>query len=217
MSDKKIMLDLFSGLGGANFSFKTHIFEGRSIWQVYSIDNNPELYCTHPYDIVKDKNKIIDEFLGSQIDFLWASPPCYDFSLAYPAPRALAAREGRLDEYKPDLAPLKATLDIIKALKPRYYAIENVQGAIRYFKPLIGEHRLKLGSCYFWGNFPLIGFCVKDTKHKAKLFASTNKDTPNRSNVHAKTPLWISEQFRISVQYQMMIDDFAELYTPSTG
>ena len=78
------------------------------------------------------------------------------------------------------------------------------------FKPYIGDHRVRLGSVYLWGNFPIVGFTTIDSRHKQKLFAKTNKDTPNRANVHAKVPFWISEQVRISVQYQMMIDDFFE-------
>lgn len=213
---KKIMLDLFSGLGGAHCAFQFPE-NNKSIWKIYSVEKNRKLYATHHLDIVKQTYEVIALFEDMEIDFLWASPPCYDFSLAYPAPRAVASREGTLDEYKPDMKPLEATLKIIEAVKPRYWAIENVQGAIRYFEPYIGKHRLKLGSCYLWGNFPIVGFDVKDTQHKKKLFAKTHKDTPNRSNVHAKTPYWISNQVRIAVQYQMMIDDFAQGLPQSRG
>jgi len=208
MEKRKKMIDLFSGLGGASASFVTHTFEDKPVWEVDRIDNNVNLRADYYYDIVNDCQDIIDHYYGEQIDFLWASPPCDEFTLAFPAPRAVAAREGNLAAYSPDMAPLEATLEIIRALRPRYWAIENVQGAIRYFKPYIGEHRVKLGSAYLWGNFPVVGFTTVDSKHKQKLFAKTNKDTPNRSNVHAKVPFWISEQVRISVQYQMMIDDF---------
>ena len=208
----KIMLDLFSGLGGAHFAFQIPQ-NNKKIWKIYSVEKNKKLYATHHMDIVQQTDQVIDAFKDKKIDFLWASPPCDEFSLAYPAPRSVAAREGVLDLYQPDMKPLKATLEIIAALKPRYWAIENVQGAIRYFEPYIGRHRVRLGSIYLWGNFPVVGFTTVDSKHKQKLFAKTNANTENRSNVHAKTPLWVSDQVRIAVQYQMMIDDFAQSYT----
>jgi len=202
----KQMVDLFSGMGGANSAFT-------GIWQVHSVESNRDFAATHHLDIVKQTDAVIAALLDIDIDFLWSSPPCDEFSLAYPAPRSVAAREGVLDLYKPDMKPLEATLKIIDALKPRYWAIENVQGAIRYFEPYIGKHRVKLGSIYLWGNFPVVGFTTVDSKHKQKLFAKTNANTENRSNVHAKTPHWVSNQVRIAVQYQMMIDDFAQSYT----
>ena len=138
------MLDLFSGLGGASEAFL------QNGWHVIRIDNNPMFgpggKNEVPHTITSDVIRFRNTFEPKTIDFLWASPPCNEFSLAYPAPRSVAAREGVLDLYKPDMKPLEATLAIIKAIKPRYWAIENVQGAIRYFEPYIGRHRVKYGS-----------------------------------------------------------------------
>ena len=90
----KKMIDLFSGLGGASAAFRMHQFERKMVWDVDMIDNNPKLFAHYYYDIVHDCQDIIDHYEGQQIDFLWASPPCDEFTLAFPAPRAVAAREG---------------------------------------------------------------------------------------------------------------------------
>ena len=207
-----LMIDLFSGLHGASAAFTDHG------WGVISIERNRDLTATYHMDVKAQKDEIV-QLLNKleRIDFLWASPPCYEFSHAYPAPKSVAARAGELDSYEPDMSVVLATIDIIRAVKPRYWALENVQGACRYFRPHLGEHRIKLGAAYIWGNFPRLGFKEITKSHKKELFSKTGKNTPNRSNVHAKIPYWISEQIRQSVQYQMMLDDFAESLPQSRG
>jgi hypothetical protein len=205
------MYDLFSGLGGASQAF----LEGG--WSVCRFEKNSMLAdpksedyvpLTDEIDLTHENAAKALAYPEDKVDFLWASPPCDEFSLAFPAPRSVASREGKLDEYEPDMKPLMATLEIIRLVKPRYWAIENVQGAIRYFEPHIGKHRMKIGSMYLWGNFPMVGLKEIDSTHKKKLFASTGAQTKLRSNVHAKTPHWLSEQMRVAVQYQMTLDDF---------
>ena len=207
------MYDLFSGLGGASQAF---VENG---WSVQRFEINPELAnpesdsyvpLTNEIDITNQNMYWLFNHKKNDVDFLWASPPCDQFSLAFPAPRSVASRNGELDKYDPDMKPLLATLEIIRLVKPRYWAIENVQGAIRYFEPHIGKHRIKIGSMYLWGNFPMVGLKVMDSTHKKKLFSSTNAQTKLRSNVHAKTPMWLSDQMRRAVQYQMTIDDFSD-------
>lgn len=204
-----LMLDLFSGLHGASASFSDNG------WEVISIEKNTELPATHHMDILKEKNMIIEMFSDHPIDFIWASPPCYEFSQGWSAPRSIAAREGRLDGYEPDMSVVFATLDIIRQLKPRYWALENVQGACRYFEPYLGQHRIKLGAAYIWGNFPRLGF--KEISRGYKKDQDTGSHDKLRSNKRAKVPYWISDQIRISVQYQMMLDDFAQGLPSSRG
>ena len=204
-----LMLDLFSGLHGASAAFEEHG------WDVISIEKNTELVATHHMDILEEKNAIIDMYKNEQIDFLWASPPCHEFSQGWSAPRSIAAREGRLDGYDPDMSTVFATLDIIRECKPRYWALENVQGACRYFMPYLGEHRIKLGAAYIWGNFPRLGF--KEISRGYKTEQDTGSYDKLRSNKRAKIPYWISDQVRRSVQYQMMLDDFAEGLPQSRG
>ena len=76
------------------------------------------------------------------IDFLWSSPPCTEFSDANP-----------LVEHRtksPSLELVKATLEIVAAVRPRYWIMENVRGAI----PFLGIPAQKIGPFCLWGYFP---------------------------------------------------------------
>ena len=199
------MVDLFSGLGGASEAFL------KNDWEVERYDNNP-LFWDRSSDDYVEKTVYWDALLsipGSKdIDFLWASPPCLEFSNAPSAPKSMHKRLGRLEEYKPDMTLLKCTLRAIKKMKPRFWAIENVMGASPYFTKVIGKsHRVKVGSALIWGNFPVVGFTDEQTDYKKKA-GDKYRNSPIRVNHRAKVPYWLSDQMRIAVQYQMMISDF---------
>jgi hypothetical protein len=138
----KIILDLFSGLEGASRAFKERG------WDVITVDINdsfePDICC----DIVHFS------YPGSwpKPDLIWASPPCTEFSRRS-LPASWACNGGKYKE--PDMSLLDATIRIIKEAKPRYWVIENVSGAIRYFKPYLGSYQKKVGSRYLWGQFPI--------------------------------------------------------------
>lgn len=142
----KVMLDLFSGLGGASEAFV------QAGWRVIRVESNPELAYV-PHTLTLDCLEWADWIDNlPPIDLIWASPPCQEFSLAYNAPAAKAQREGR--RFNPDMRCVNAALDIIEALEPRHWIIENVHGSVSHFAPLLGRHTQKCGPCYLWGNFP---------------------------------------------------------------
>ena len=209
------MIDLFSGLGGASEAFV------KNGWHVIRIENNPvfapggEHYV--PWTVCAD---VMDSSVENYpekyhpIDFLWASPPCYEFSTAYNSIRSTRARQGI--DHEPDMTLINRTIELIELIKPRYWAIENVVGASKYFQPLLGKHRLLVGSAMLWGNFPIIGFEALEKAYKKKK-GDLARWSDIRANERAKIPYWLSEQMRISVQYQMTIDDFEQSLTPSRG
>ena len=144
----KVMLDLFSGLGGASEAFV------QAGWTVIRVENNPELAHV-PHTLTLDCLEWADWIDNlPPVDLIWASPPCDEFSLAYNAPGPRAQRAGR--DFHPDMKCVRATMDIIDALKPRNWVVENVHGSISHIKPLMGKHTQKIGPCYLWGNFPHI-------------------------------------------------------------
>lgn len=198
------MLDLFSGLGGASQAF---LDNG---WEVYRYDSNPVFSSAGSKHYVEETQlwNALDTSskFPADIDFFWASPPCIEFSRAYSSPRSKAEREGK--PWNPSLELLEATLRWRDKVNPRYWAIENVLGAVEYFKPYLGDYRVKIGSACIWGNFPIIGFTNEDSGWKQKL-GDKHRWSDIRSNQRAKIPLWLSEQMRKSVQYQSMIDDFS--------
>ncbi len=204
------MLDLFSGLGGASEAFV------RAGWEVMRIENNPLLSEVPNTQImcVFELREFLENNRGSldctpqfaeQIELIWASPPCSDFSLAYSAPHAIHIREHPNEPYEPNMDYLEATLDIIKMLKPRYYVIENVRGASKFFTEMIGtKPRQILGNAQFlWGNFPLID----PPRYQSKAEVDKRHD-PLRANIRAKIPIEISQALLDAIENQKCILDY---------
>lgn len=197
------ILDLFSGLGGASEAFVQH-----DNWEVQRIENNP-LLSEVPHTTIKSVLALRDELVemeqlgfapSEQIDVVWASPPCTEFSLAYSSPQSIALREGR--DYQPDLEPLYATLEIIRILKPRFWIIENVRGAAKWFKPIIGEQVKVINhSIFLWGVFP--SFANPSIESKFKNEGSSR--CPLRANRRALIPFAVSNELRKAIDNQRSI------------
>lgn len=129
------VLDLFSGLGGWSRVF---IERGHD---VDTLDIEPGFNPTYCMDIrVFHPEK--------QYDVILASPPCTEFSKA--------SMPWTRDRARPDTELLEETLRVIDEAEPRYWAIENVRGAVPYFKPLLGPPVARFGSRYLWGRFPIL-------------------------------------------------------------
>ena len=202
------MLDLFCGLGGASEAMYNH-----PDWQVIRIDNNPDL-LQHLSFVCKDVKTVLEEIKTMNlrpsllnIDLVWASPPCTEFSEGYNSPKCKHRRADSEEEYQPDMSLLEITLKIIEALKPRYWIIENVKGAVEFFEPLLGPPKVIIGPYYLWGNFPLF-----DAKLKPGYSKQNDEDRLGRKfrpNVRALVPFEISEACRQSIQYQKRLDDYS--------
>lgn len=182
MAKKHVMWDLFSGLGGAS-----QYFDLNKNWEVYRFENNYELLPYAPLNTqwrdVTDWRRWSKDY--PEPDFIWASPPCLEFSQAFDAPGPRAKREG--EEFDPDLELVKTTQDIIEYYQPTHWAIENVAGASKHFTPLLGRYQ-KLGPFMIWGNLPPIDTKV-DPDHKAKI---DQRHSPIRSNIRARIPCELS-------------------------
>ena len=90
------MLDLYSGLGGASQAFADRG------WEVVRVDNNP-LLADVPHTEINDIMSLLRPYhFDLPFDFIWASPPCVEFSTAYSAPGQIAKRENR--DFKPDMS-----------------------------------------------------------------------------------------------------------------
>ena len=202
------VLDLFSGLGGFSEAFLLNHDE------VLRIENNPllsEVRNTTMMDVLKLRDILRDGLdqgelnpYFANIDLIVASPPCYDFSLAFSAPQAIASRRGEFEEYSPDMELVEATLEIIEMLKPRFWVIENVRGSIRHFEKLGLIPQQKFQAYVFYGQFPQI-------KVPERLPTKAEKDkrhSPIRSNIRALIPLELSEAFREAILNQKTIFDF---------
>jgi len=199
----KTMVDMFSGLGGASESF----FQSKD-WVVWRYDNNPLLKDV-PASIISDYmfQFVVNGHEGKEINLLWASPPCTDFSGGWASPKSKHSRiKGKKEKYSPDLTLLKKTIETIDIVKPKTWVIENVVGAIKYFEPLLGKPTQIIGSVVLWGNFPLLSLPAdfkELKKHKDK-----GSKNPLRSNYRAIIPFEISDELRKTLQYQKTLGEY---------
>ena len=200
------VLDLCSGLGGFSEAFVSAGHE------VFRIENNPLLADVPHTDIIdifefRDllEDNLENEYVpfGNDIDLILFSPPCYEFSLAYNAPRAKHEREFPNVPWEPGMELLECGMDIIKMLKPRYYIVENVRGAIKYFDQALGEPRQINDAYVFWGNFP--SFVPGKFPSKAE---KDERHSPLRSNIRGKIPLQISAALLEAIETQKSILDY---------
>lgn len=189
----KRMIDLCSGLGGASEAFV------QAGWEVIRIDNNP-LMSGVPYTSIMnifDFEEWIEDNLPEHWctpDLIWFSPPCLEFSLAYNAPKP----------EKPSLDILECGMRIIEMLKPKYFVIENVKGAIKHFEPLLGEPAQINAAYILWGVFP--GFVPPSFPTKAE---KDKRHSPIRSNIRACVPIEISRALLEAINWQRSIFDYA--------
>ena len=196
----KRMIDLCSGLGGASEAFV------QAGWEVLRIDNNP-LMSGVPHTKIMDIF-VFEEWVEDNLpklpspELIWFSPPCNDFSTAYGSPRSIAQREGK--EWNPSLEILQAGLRIIKMLQPKYWVVENVRGAIKFFEDDLGAPNQINDAYVLWGKFP--GFQPKPFPSKKE---KDSRHSPIRSNLKAKIPIELSESLLEAIEWQKSILDYA--------
>ncbi len=107
------VLDLCAGTGSATRAFKDR---GHEV-------NTLDIIGNHTY--VCDVREFVPE---KKYDFIWASPPCTEFSIA----KGIACKDRN-----PDMSIVEACFKICKTAP--YWILENPRGCLRYFigKPTI--------------------------------------------------------------------------------
>lgn len=126
MTQKLKVLELFAGTRsiGKEFEAKGH--------EVYSVEWDEQ----HPnIDWYADISKITAEDILERFgkpDVIWASPPCEKFSVAAIGKHwHKGTNEPKTEETKEALRLLEHVVELIKALEPTYYFIENPRGKMR--------------------------------------------------------------------------------------
>ena len=207
----KLFIDLFAGLCGASQAF--YEWNQRD-WIVIAVENNDLCYdevmktefCNWKLKWIKADISDVKTFmkikrmiraLESRFGYfdqivVWASPPCTEFSDANPNRPS-----------NPSMILLEDTIKLIEKIAPDYWYIENVKGAIRDFKPYLGNHHQKMGSFFVWGNFPKI--CVPRIILIKGDAWSTN---PLRANIRAKIPSEVSLAIKQALECQLKITSF---------
>ena len=133
------MLDLFSGSGGAS---EAMIDRG---WDVVRVDIEEKF---RP-DLVADVQVLA--LRGYRPDLIWGSPPCREFSKSWLP---------WFEDFEPDMKLVKAFHKIVEELAPKFWILENVQGAVQY----LGRPQYKSGPVKLWGVFPPLNCGVKGWK-----------------------------------------------------
>lgn len=64
------------------------------------------------------------------------------------------------------MALVKAATRIVAECEPRWWVIENVRGAVKWFAPLLGKHRASYGPFFLWGDFPKFHCVVRPFKQR---------------------------------------------------
>lgn len=134
MQNSLQMLDLYAGLKGASAAMKDRG------WKVRTLDIDPSF----DPDIVADARSF--SWGGGPLDLVWASPPCDEFSREF-MPWCRTGKD-------PSMELLRATIRIIHEIDPRFWVIENVKGAVKWFMPFLGRPSYIANPIYLWGHFP---------------------------------------------------------------
>jgi site-specific DNA-cytosine methylase len=163
--DELKLLDLFCGTKSISKVFERH---GHETFTVDILEEfNPDL----PMNILEVTPEMILEKFGRP-DVIWASPPCFKFSVAAIGKNWIKNDDGT---YTPKnegaveaMEIVKHTLYLIKELKPKYFFIENPRGMLRKM-PFMQEYpRFTVTYCQYgdtrmkptdiWTNFEDINF-----------------------------------------------------------
>ena len=193
------MLDLYAGLGGASEAFV------RAGWLVDRLENNElitdplsKFYVdgiTHQDILTWDYRQLPVGYY----DFIWASPPCLEFSDAIHSPRSRARNRG--EEYEPDLTLALKAKEIIEYFNPGFWCVENVRGARKEFTRIFGPPWQIMMPFFFWGKFPFIPE-IKHSKHSV----DKGSNNPLRANFRGKIPLGISQAFLNEIELQTTLE-----------
>lgn len=158
-----LVLDLFSGTGSA-----TEPFVECGKHRVVRIDC--EVAHRRP-DIRADVRRLpIGGTSSERPEFVWASPPCPEFSKSvmpwYGFPT-------------PSLELVFAAISAVRELRPRYWLLENVTGAQRW----IGRSVQHWGPYHLWGWFPRIRVPESRPLKKMRIWGATEDWSLARSEI----------------------------------
>lgn len=151
-----LVLDLFSGLGGWSDAFRD------AGHMVVTLDNNPAFKPTICADVLSVSSDLLS--VWGKFDVILASPPCECFSVASISSHWTGGKGAYIPKDSKTERAVKIvryTLNLIEALNPRFWALENPRGVLR---KVIGNPKCTITYCQYgerrmkptdlWGELP---------------------------------------------------------------
>jgi hypothetical protein len=87
---------------------------------------------------------------------------------------------------------VEAAYRVIQEAAPRFWAIENTRGAVKWFRPLLGPPAWVSNPIFLWGNFPPLP--------KLRLNMRKEKMSSTWAAERAKIPYEVSLALAISIE-----------------
>lgn len=134
-----IVVDLFSGLGGWS---APAIARGHRVFRV-------ELEPRFPAELHADILDIVPAQLPFRPDLLLASPPCEGFSVMNIGRNWHHDGTPKTDTARLSLALVTKTLELIRAIEPTYWVMENPRAKLRVLPVVAGLDRRTVTYCQF--------------------------------------------------------------------
>lgn len=175
-----LMLDLCAGKKGAS---RAMVDRG---WEVITVDVEESFQP----DVLADVRSW--RYQGPRPDLVWCSPPCDQFSREFmPWCKTGIA---------PDLSVVEGCKRFIESVQPRYWVIENVKGAVEWFRPILGKPSYICNPYFLWGSFPDISH-VRVRSKKEHLSSSAAAE-------RAVIPYRISEGLAVAIEQALPLPAF---------
>jgi len=191
------VLDLFCGMGGWSIGFHR---EGFDCYGVDIVD------VGYPYNFIHSD---IHDFQPNDetFDVVVASPPCTEFSRLKTLYGHGSNRKAPADPEK-GMELVREAKRVIDQIKPSFWVLENVGGAVPYFKPLLGGPRFIRKPFFLWGDFPRFLLEERDYRkpgmqHYDKKGPGHVKFNPMISWLRARIPVPLSVEMARVITVKM--------------
>ena len=169
------VIDLYCGLGGWVQAFPKS-------WDITGYDIM-DFSKEYPFKFIQCELMKHNNFPGN-VDLIVASPPCTEFSKSS-LPKSWACNRNKEPDIEFALKLFNRAREIINQVKPKYWIIENVRGAVKF----VGKQDYKIGSRYLWTNMNLD---IKNEEFNDAYGKYKMLPSPNRAALRSRIPYSIS-------------------------